>query len=725
VTVSPDLACLRATMAQVADPDQLAAAWDEVLANDRDDGVQAPGVMRFADEAEQHLAEIAAQLGSGTYRPGTLTPVALRRGDGQVRLLHVPSVRDRVVERSILAVLTPVIDPWLGPFSYAYRPGLGVADAAQAIARLRDEGLGWVARSDFHDCFGSIPVPLLRRLLAGLIEDPPLLSLIEALLSRPAAAPGSAAVVHGLAQGSPLSPAWANLVLAGFDTQVVNAGFPLVRYADDLLAFAGTRGEALEGMRVMSQAAAELGMPLGADKSAVMSFQEGFCFIGEDFGPRYPPVLADHRVIEPDRRVLYLARQGAHARLESGRVIVDSSDDNELLDVPSQAVARIVCFGAVGISAGLRSWALSDEVDLVFLSRRGTYLGHTQAGAGQSRLSRLRAQLAAADDSARAIPFGRDVINAKVRKQMILLRRLSRRSNAEALTSAVDQMDHLMAMLPDCKTREELMGIEGAAARAYFGALGPIMPEGMTFNGRSRQPPEDIINAALSYGYAIILGEAVSALCAAGLDPAVGLLHAEQDRRPSLALDLMEEFRPLVVDQVVVSAARRAELRPEHGHREEAVHGVLLTKAGREVLVADYERRMLQHTKGALPGLSGSLRRHLYRQAERLAAYVHDPQASWTGLALTHVIAYDISDDHRRAHLAAVLQAYGDRIQRSVFVCTLEAPALAEVRARISGIINPRTDSVYVFRQCAACWEAVGIHGQAIMDRKPLYWAVM
>ena len=375
----------------------------------------------------------------------------------------------------------------------------------------------------------------------------------------------------------------------------------------------------------MNEAAAALGMPLGADKSAVMSFEEGFCFLGEDFGPRYPPALADHRVIEPPRRVLYVGMQGAHARLEAGRVIVESPDDTELLDVPSGTVERIVCFGAAGISAGLRSWALVHEVDLVFLSRRGSYLGHALAAAGQHRIARLRAQLAAADDTARAVAFGRAVVDAKVRKQMILLQRLARRGNAEAVTDAVRQMDQLLAMLPDCGTRDELMGIEGAAARAYFSALGHVLPEGMTFAGRSRQPPEDVINAALSYGYAIILSEAVSALCAAGLDPAIGMLHAEQDRRPSLALDLMEEFRPLVVDQVVISAARRAELRPEHGHREESVHGVLLTKAGREVLLGGYERRMLQHTKGALPGLSGSLRRHLYRQAERLAAYITTP----------------------------------------------------------------------------------------------------
>ncbi len=91
-----------------------------------------------------------------------------------------------------------------------------------------------------------------------------------------------------------------------------------------MAALADSHDEAWEAMRVMSESAAELGMPLGADKSAVMSFEEGFSFIGEDFGPRYPPALADHRVTEPAHRVLYLAMQGAHARLESGRIIVES-----------------------------------------------------------------------------------------------------------------------------------------------------------------------------------------------------------------------------------------------------------------------------------------------------------------------------------------------------------------------------------------------------------------
>jgi CRISPR-associated protein Cas2 len=94
-------------------------------------------------------------------------------------------------------------------------------------------------------------------------------------------------------------------------------------------------------------------------------------------------------------------------------------------------------------------------------------------------------------------------------------------------------------------------------------------------------------------------------------------------------------------------------------------------------------------------------------------------------MALTHVIAYDISDDRRRAHVAAILQAYGDRVQRSVFVATIDDDMLREARDRISQIINPKTDSVYIFRQCAACWDQVGIYGQATVSREAFYWAVL
>lgn len=608
----------------------LTAAWEDLLADDRADGMLSPGAARFAAEAEERLAEFAAGLAGGSFRPRPLTPVQIAKDDGGVRRLAVPPVGDRVVEKALAAVLSPVIDVWLGPSSFAYRPGLGVADAVQQVCRLRAEGLGWVARADIDDCFPSTDVARVRRLLAAIVDDADLLALVDLLLARQVTTGTGLRPGRGLAQGAPLSPLLSNLALEQLDDRIREAGFPLVRYGDDLAVLAGSAGEAREGLRVMTDAAREIHLDVGED-AQVVSFADGFCFLGEDFGPRYPPVLDDHRVVEPATRTIYVAVPGASVRIEAGRLVVESPDDEQLLSVPSGHVERLALFGPVGLSAGARSWALTNEVEVVFASRRGGYLGQLLTGSSR-RVGRLRTQLAHADDPARTVPFGRAVVEAKIRKQIVLVQRLTRRGEHEQPARAVATMRTLLGMLPQAGTIEEIMGVEGAAARSYFQALGAIMPEPLRFEGRSRRPPLDVVNAALSFGYTLLLGEATAALAAAGLDPAIGLLHTPADRRPSLALDLIEEFRPLVVDQVVVTATRNGRLGLEHTRTEEGRAGVLLTKAGREALIDGYERRMLHTTRGALPGYAGSLRRHLHRQAQRLTAYVERGEP-WTGLS--------------------------------------------------------------------------------------------
>jgi len=620
-----------ALLAAVASEAALTEAWKDLLADDEADGDLAAGTRRFADDAPTQIAAMAAELAAGTYRPGPLNWVQIPKPAGGSRDLHIPPVRDRIVEKAIATVLTPVVDPLLGPASFAYRPGLGVTDAVQQVARLRDEGLGWVVRTDIDDCFPTIDTARLRRLLRVVVGDGDLLAIVEALLARPVRDAPARHRLRGLAQGSPLSPMFVNLALEQVDDTIRAAGFPLVRYSDDLAVLATCRDEAWEALRVAAGAAKEIAMSLGEDKTAIMSFEEGFCFLGEDFGPRFPPVVDTHRVIEPATKTVYVAMPGAGVRLEAGRLVVQSPDDAELLSVPSGHVERLVLFGPVGLSTGARSWALTNHVGVILASRRGGYLGQL-SGDGTRRVHRLRAQLAAADDPVRAVVLGRAIVAAKISKQVVLLQRQTRRGPHETIAHAVAAMRTLLGMLPDAATRDEVMGIEGAAAREYFTALGALMPEPLRFDGRSRRPPLDVVNAALSFGYTILCGEAVAALAAAGLDPAIGILHSLADRRPSLALDLMEEFRPLIVDQVVIEAVTTERLRAEQARTDQDRPGVLLTKAGRQAILDGYERRMLRTTRGALAGFAGSWRRHLYRQAQAIAAWV-DTDTPWTGLS--------------------------------------------------------------------------------------------
>ena len=611
-------------------PETLRRAWEDILASDRADGSLAPGVDRFAEEVDGRLTRLATDLAWSTYRPTHLTEVVLAETQ---RVLHVPSVRDRIVARAILGAVTPAVDPVLGPASYAYRPGLGVTDACQALARLRDEGLGWVLRADIDNCFPTVPAAHARRLLGALVTDAPLLDVVDLLLGRRATRSGGGTVrVSGLPQGCPLSPLLANLVLAEVDADLLADGFCPIRYADDIAVATTSSEDAWEAARILSDSLRRLGMELGAEDTDVMSFDAGFTFLGEDFGQRYPPVLHEVRVEEPERRVLYAAPQGGRIRTEAGRLIVESADDAEMLSVPTSQVARVVAFGAVGVSAGVRSWAMASGVDVVFASRRGGYLGTFVPGAGSARPDRIRAQIAAAE-SPHGLAIARAIIEAKVQKQIVVLQRLGRREHADSVRAAIASMNAALRMVPDAQRTDELMGIEGAAAAAYFPALGSLMPEDLQFDNRTRQPPLDVANSALSFLYTVILGECVTALYATGLDPAFGVLHSDHEHRPSLALDLIEELRPMVVDQIVVAAARARVLQAGHGRIDEGRAGVMLTKAGRSGLLDAYERRMLTRTRGALPDFAGTIRRHVYRQAQRLCASIVDPNVTWTGMS--------------------------------------------------------------------------------------------
>lgn len=610
----------------------LTEAWQETLAIDAADGQLKPSIVSFADGATERLASLADELGHGRFVGGDLVELQIPKADGTHRVLHMPQVIDRIVERALLRGLNPLVDPHLGCSAYGYRPGLGVIDAVQAVAELRDEGCGWALRADVHDCFPSIDVTRVLHQLSAFVDDPRVLQLVEHLLARCAISFGKGRhVVPGLPQGSPLSPLFSNLVLTSLDDAMRRAGLPMIRYADDFVVPTTSRAAAQGALQTARAAVKELAMTLSEDKTGIMSFDEGFCFLGEDFGPRYPPASTDHRVEEAaSGNVVYVGRQGSRVRIRSGRLLVESVDDVELLNVPQSHVSRVVCFGSIGFSAGARDWAFSTDTPVIFLSRRGSYSGQLVGGGGKKRVERLKGQLQLTDE--RALMIGRRALEGKLVKQGVLLRHFVRETNAKDVSKSIGVIDAMVGMLSGATSRDDLLGLEGAAANAYFEALQALLPAEAGFRGRNRQPPLDIVNAALSYGYAVLLGECTAALAAAGLEPAIGVLHVPAGNRPALALDLMEEFRPTIVDQVVVQSFRSNVLTKAHGTSVAGKPGVLLTKAGKQALLAGYERRMLTRVKNA-SDFSGSWRRQLYRQAQRLAAAIHGDDLAYVGLS--------------------------------------------------------------------------------------------
>ena len=610
-----------------------------------DDGNLAPSILKFQEDAEEKILRLSEALLDGSYKPYQFTEVDIET-NGKERTLHIPAVQDRIVARAILATTTSRIDPLLGASAFGYRPGLGVADAVQAVVDAREAGLKWVLRTDVDDCFPSLSPDIAFDRFTQAVHDTDITDVVEQLLGRTVGnGKMRGKTLPGLPLGCPLSPVLMNLVLVDLDDALNAAGFTVVRYADDIVVVGESKEELEDAARFCQRILRSFNMQLGDDKTDIMTFDDGFAFLGEDFGPKYPPAMPLQRVQEPENRVLYLGAQTAHARISKGRLIVEDrqkgggnggahggSKPTKLFDVPCGHVSRIVAFGSVAISSGLRSWAMYNGVDIVLASRRGSYLGIMQGTKTETHSARLIAQVEI-NDTPRQLEISCAIIRAKIHKQIVVLQRFSKRESEEKVSNAITNMRKFVTMLDDATSIDEAMGLEGAAAKEYFAAYGSLLPDELAFSTRSRRPPLDLANATLSFLYTVLLGECVTALRAAGLEPGLGVLHSPQGKRPSLALDLLEEFRPLVADQVVLNAARRNRLTSKHARKNPEGQGILLTKKGREEILKAYEERMLQVVKGSLPDFTGSIRGHLYRQAQRLAGAITRDDYEWSGMS--------------------------------------------------------------------------------------------
>lgn len=293
---------------------------------------------------------------------------------------------------------------------------------------------------------------------------------------------------------------------------------------------------------------------------------------------------------------LYVTTQGAYLSRDGETVAVHVEGQTKLR-VPVHTLESVVCFGQVTCSAPLMGLCAERNVQICFLTENGKFLARVQGPVSGNVLLR-REQYRRADDDAGSAAIARSVVIAKVANcRTVLLRAARERSQgdgAKALAFAADHMAGLLRQLDGALTLETVRGIEGEAARVYFGVfdhLIVVQKGGFFFRERSRRPPMDNMNALLSFLYTILAHDVQSALESVGLDPQVGYLHRDRPGRPGLALDLMEEFRPILVDRLVLSLVNRQQVTPDGMEITESGAVLMNEQTRKTVLVAYQERK--------------------------------------------------------------------------------------------------------------------------------------
>ncbi len=330
---------------------------------------------------------------------------------------------------------------------------------------------------------------------------------------------------------------------------------------------------------------------------------------------------------------LYVIQQGSKIRIHNRNIQVELEEDGHpqvLLRTPLGHVSQVVLFGNIGLTTPAIDTLLGENVEVVFLTQDGDFRGRLNASL-TPHVPLRRAQYRSLDQPAFCLDMAKAFVNAKLQHQRALLMRHNRELQDPEINSAIDQMAAAIREVERKTALSSLRGLEGASSAAFFSGYRRLFDPIWKFSTRQRRPPPDPVNVMLSLGYTLLAQLANSAVQTVGLDPYAGFLHEYVYNRPALALDLMEEFRP-VVDGIVLWCCRSGQLTPADFVDGPPERPVVLNERGLKVFIQAFEQRFDGKYTHPASEQRLPMRQCLVEQARLAAGCVANGQVEFTAM---------------------------------------------------------------------------------------------
>ncbi|MGV6820360.1 MAG: CRISPR-associated endonuclease Cas1 [Parvularcula sp.] len=604
--------------------DRLLEAWAKVKANRGAPGGDGVTWAMFDKNALVTLDRLAKDVGNGSYRPRAIRRVHVTKRQGGRRPLAIPSIIDRVLQTAVATALTPVFEAEFEPQSYGYRPGRSVAMAVSRVEVLRRQGYRWTVDADILRYFERVPHDLLMIRVRRIVEDEPLCDLI-ALWLRHAEADGV-----GLAQGSPLSPLLANLYLDELDEALEGSGVRIIRFADDFVLLCKSEESAQTALFKAQKTLQKLGLELNLEKTHIRSYDESLTFLGRLFvrslmleqergtdrsqpasaqssdtrpalsqPARSPDATGEEGQFLPSAprthssriRTLYVYERGMVLSADGPHFVV-RRDGEERLRLPARQLHHIDVGPNAEIMGSALRLAAATQINLTISDGWGHAAARLDTGPDGGARLHLQQAAQILDDAGR-LKIARAFVEARLRGQRALLRTLNRKRKLETVGAAATSISRILRALRGAKSVEQLMGFEGQAGALYWPTYGACFLHGRKMKKRSRRPPGDPINLALSFLSERLTNDMRVLVTRHGLHPGFGYLHAVQDReRETLVLDMVEIFRAPLVEGLVVYLFNNRMLKEEHFVWRDGPIPIRLVPDAAEILIRSYENRL-------------------------------------------------------------------------------------------------------------------------------------
>lgn len=328
--------------------------------------------------------------------------------------------------------------------------------------------------------------------------------------------------------------------------------------------------------------------------------------------------------------VAYITEPGTFLSKQGGKIVA-YRNKAVIAQVPLETLEGIVVMNGVQLSSQLIVEFLTRNLPVSWIAASGKWYGRLES---QDKVQVLKQQQQILQQNTPfSLQLSKAVVAAKMQNQMVILRRYNRTAKLENVEEAITTIGKLKTYIPKAMNKTKLMGYEGIAAKTYFAALGQLVKPEFAFTIRSRRPPKDAFNAMLSLGYTLVMYDLYTAIVNTGLQPYFGFMHALRNHHPGLASDLLEEWRPVIVDSLVMSLVQKEKIVPTHFETVPGTKGIVLTSVGRNIFLKAYERKM--NTINRYTTTTCTYRQSLRQQVRQYSkALMHDDAALYAPVTL-------------------------------------------------------------------------------------------
>ena len=595
-------------MQKVSDIKLLGLAFKQVRLAKACSGSSNVVISQLTSLQQQYLEYLSKQLVQGKYRGASLK---LSTSESQSQS---PSIvfnePDLVVHTAVAMVIQPILEQSFAESSWGYHLEHSCLDAVARVTEYREQGFTWVVTAGIRDLLDNICQKSLLKQLHEVIPDSQLIDLIDSCLFDKQVENKQLMFGHkvgfGIPQHSPLALLLAHFYLNQFDQNCLADKLACVRFADEfvILTHSKTQAEAVQQKVAKHLTACQL--ELNQEQTNIVNFEQGFNIFEHHFiGDVVKENKAAHancitKRIEQDKKVvpihscrlktLYLNQPGCMVSLVEQKLIINQSGQ-KLGEVPLAMLDLIVVMTRCQLNNDILICCLRHQIPVIICDVIGGFYGvldnfslcQPSVVAKQVEMQKLH----------KALPLVSSIISSKWHNSVATLKQLcsGQKQLNEQLTSYTEEIAIAQSQIKSAKTRQQITATESHISESYYQLWGILLPKHWGFKGRNRIAPKDPINALLNLGNALLFNNIHVLIKGRGLNESLGLLHTS-DSKPNLVLDLLEIFRTIIVDTLVLKTILNGQFNATDFTQTNGIYS--LSDNGRKRFIAIFEQKMQQ-----------------------------------------------------------------------------------------------------------------------------------